>query len=116
MTAVVDKAQERREHLALANRNRIDRARLLEQLRGRQVEPADVINDPPACIAGMLVYAFLLEVPGFGNFKLRQLNAKAVRQHVNLAAPLGELPPLQRQWLVRELGARWSVLASRPQG
>ncbi len=67
---------------------------------------SDVIEDPPEHWHATLLYAALLMIPKFGRHKLRAFNAAAVRQGVNVCAPVGDLAPLQRAWTVAYLRER----------
>jgi hypothetical protein len=62
----------------------------------------------------MLVFDFLRACPHIAAKKLREINRRAIRDGVNLADTLGELPASKREWLVK--GVRVWTLSRRTIG
>jgi hypothetical protein len=96
------KLEQQLEALNTAQTLRVARANLMDRVRSGDLDPAEGIRNPDPCIRSMRVCAYLDEVPGIGDQKLRSLNLRAAREwpSVNLFASLGALTPRQREWLV----------------
>lgn len=106
---------------------RMERAELLRHLRGRRLDPARLVIDPPECIVTMFTFDFLHQVPGVGRTRVREINRAAMNSDVNLAVDLGDLTPRRSQWLAQTLAVlpqarsqprptgHWP-LVNRPQG
>lgn len=85
---------------------RLARSADRQRMRQGTLRLSEIIEDPPAHWDATLLYAGLLMIPRFGRHKLRAFNAAAVRQGVNVCAPVGDLPPLGREWTVAYLRER----------
>lgn len=96
---------------------RRDRAALKRQIRRREVSPADVLLNPPACAAGMRVFELLEAAPHVGRKKIEQINVAAAWHGVNLMREIGCLSERSRSWLIHQLPplqAQYGRFSARP--
>lgn len=92
--------------LQRANVRRGQLAEIRARISRGELTAVDLIADPPAVLAGEMVWKVLIRVPAIGQVKLGELNDEAIRARVNLAAPLGMLSTRQRAWLCNQLKGR----------
>lgn len=114
MSAIVCPEETRLRNLEAAQQRRLQRYALLLAVEARTLPAAELVLDPPECLAGMFVFDFLRRVPRLGHVGIRRLNKLAVREGVNLAVSIRDLTPGRRVWLAAALNP--SPLAARPQG
>lgn len=98
--------EQRHAAAVIANDCRANRARDKHRLRRGEILASSIVEDPRPHWHTALLYDVLLSAPRFGRHKLRAFNAAAVRQGVNVCAPVGDLPPLGREWTVAYLRER----------
>ena len=84
MTTTNPRISQRLNALDNANRIRIDRSRLKQQLHAGSVQLAAVLDSPPACIANATILELLLTLPRVGRVKalkaLRWAEVSAVQR------------------------------------
>lgn len=107
-TYVRASAESRPRATSASARLRSARAELIELIREGAYDPADVIADPPGCVAGLRSLDFLQQLyhcRSHGKTAMRRFNARAMfaSPPVNLLVPLGELTERQRSWLLENL-------------
>jgi hypothetical protein len=102
----VSPTEQRRAAVIVANDHRLARQGDKHRIRRRELRVSEVVQDPPDHWRSALLYDLMLAAPRFGRHKLRAFNAAAVRQGVNVCAPVGDLAPLQRAWTVAYLRER----------
>lgn len=90
------------------NQHRSERHKLLRRLHGGEIDLAEVLADPPACVNRMPVHELLIHLKWMGPIKVRALNVPAARAGVNLFRPVGELTPLHREWILEQILPRAS--------
>lgn len=91
--------EQRRFALNHANENRLSLAKARQEIRAGERSLADLVENPEPWF-NCLTYDAMLMLPLFGKHKLRAFNAHAMYAHVNIAAPVTELSPGSRAWLV----------------
>jgi hypothetical protein len=91
--------EQRQVALAHANVNRLKLAATRREIGEGKRLLSDLIENPPEWFS-VLTYDALLMMPLFGKHKLRAFNAHAMFAHVNIAAPITDLSPGSRKWLV----------------
>lgn len=108
----------RRKMLPRANDRRVERAELLRRVRAREVDPVELLLNPPECLRSMFVFDFLRQIPRVGPGTIRDINYAAILARVNLAVSVGELGQTRAQWLAVRLERRrpHPVISCRPQG
>jgi hypothetical protein len=94
--------QQRMEALRRANDIRSERARLKEALRNGDIAIADVLSDPPACVATAKVLDLVLAVPKYGRVKANKL---LERCRVSSSKTVNGLTPRQRKELLDMLSS-----------
>jgi hypothetical protein len=88
-------------------------ADLRRDLHNGDVSLAEVLLDPPECIAHLPLFQVLLMGRSLGPRKLQYLNTWAMREFVNLATPLGQASQRSRQWCAKnvQVGVRLNTRA-----
>ena len=89
--------------LVHANQIRSERAAVKARLRYGEVEVAQLITDPPRCLASASLAEILSATPGVGTVGLRRLLGAT---RLSPAKRIGSLTERQRQELARALGRR----------
>lgn len=97
---------ERLAAVSTATDHRLARFADKRAMRRRDLRVSALVAHPPTYWETALLYDVLLSAPRFGVGKLRAFNAAAMRQGVNVCAPLHRLPPGQRAWTVEYLRER----------
>ncbi len=92
--------------LARANEIRMARAELKRRIAEGEVDPAEVILDPPFAALSWSVAELLMSQRGWGATRCRRF---LVRNHISERKPIGELTERQRQLLAGQLGALMSL-------
>ncbi len=93
-------AQARRA-LRLANQTRIEKANVKRDLRDGTLTLAEVVAQRPEPLRSMPLFALVLELPGFGQWRLDKLGRAAAADGINLARTLGSASTHTLDWLVR---------------
>lgn len=93
-------AQARRA-LRLANQTRIEKANVKRDLRDGTLTLPEVVAQRPEPLRSMPLFALVLELPGFGQWRLDKLGRAAAADGINLARTLGSASTHTLDWLVR---------------
>jgi hypothetical protein len=88
-------------------------ADLRRALRDGDVSLAEVLLDPPECLAHLPIFQVLTMGRSLGPRKLQYLNTWAMREFVNLAVPLGQASKRSRKWCAEnvQVGVRLNTQA-----
>lgn len=92
---------QKRAALRKANQVRFARAALKRRLATKEIRPAQVLADPPACALGMRAFDVIRARGGWGVSKTRRLMVSA---RVSESKTVGGLSDRQRAELVQLLG------------
>ena len=87
------------EHAARARRAYAENRPVRTALRRGDVTIAAVMREQPAGLADRTLFEILLMAHQFGRARLRAVNARAVDEHVNLAATLAAAGHDTREWV-----------------
>ena len=93
-------AAQRREALALANKVRSERAQLKRDLKRGEVSIAELLREPPGCLASAKVMDLLRALPGYGPAKTARL---LTRCRVSPSKSMAGLTERQREALIAAL-------------
>ena len=80
--------------------------RIRDGLASGQLTIAQVMRDQPDEVGERTLFAILLFTRGFGRQRLRELNARAVAQQINLAVTLQRADEPTRNWVTANIQRR----------
>lgn len=104
MTTPARTTEQRTTALQKANRIRVHRARLKEDVKAGKTPAPPLILHPDAMVDSMKVYDLLLAMPKVGRVKANRMLSRA---RVSPSKTLGGLSDRQRQELLAFLPHRW---------
>jgi len=95
-----------RERGELSVQTRVARSMLRRDLKRGLVRIADVLDDPPEFLRGVLLFDVALMAPYCGTRRLERIGFEAVGARINLAQPVDAAPLRARSWLAQRLQRR----------
>lgn len=89
--------------LGNANSLRSDKAKLRRQMRNGSITLARILEERPEPLRSTPLFTLVLDLPGFGQRRLEQLNRRALIDQVNLALTLAAASAHTLGWLLKEI-------------